>query len=294
MLAGARNSIQRLARAPVARILGILHEHFGDADDGVQRRAQFMAHIGEEPALGDRRLHRRIARLGQPVDELPKLQLAILELGDVGEHADDPAVRGPPFADLEPHAAATLLFEGAPRIAVAVEPLGDPGFVLVRSRGDDARPGRRAQNGLVLRPRLDLEGNACVHLLETAVADDQPVVCVVQRKSLGDGLDRLAEPSPGAPRFSLGALALLFQPMTFDEAVAQHRQRPRHPADLVAAGRWDGVVEPALRDGVHAALEPTQRSVDGAHDERRDAQRNSESDDAAGNRQVDRPFGIAH
>ena len=126
MLAGTRDPLQRLARAPVARILGILHEHFGDANDGVQWRAQFMAHIGEEPALGDRRLHRRVARLGQPVDELPKLQLAILKLGDVGEHADDSPIRSPPLADLEPHAAAALLFEGTLGIAVAIEPLGDP------------------------------------------------------------------------------------------------------------------------------------------------------------------------
>jgi hypothetical protein len=63
---------------------------------------------------------------------------------------------GPPFADLGPHAATAPLFEGARGIAVALEPLGDPGRELARSRGHDARSGRCAQNGLVSRPRLDL------------------------------------------------------------------------------------------------------------------------------------------
>ena len=30
-----------------------LAEQVGEADDGIQRRADFVAHIGQEPALGD-------------------------------------------------------------------------------------------------------------------------------------------------------------------------------------------------------------------------------------------------
>ena len=123
---------------------------------------------------------------------------------------------------------------------------------------------------------------------------DQPVVRVVERKSLGDGLDRLAELSLGAPGVGLGALALLFQPVALDETIAQHRQCPRHTADLVSPGPWDGTSSRPCVMALMLRSSSTQRSVDGTHDERRDAQRKSESDDAAGYRQIDRASGIAH
>jgi hypothetical protein len=52
---------------------------------------------------------------------------------------------------------------------------------------------------------------------------------------VGDGLNRFAELSLGAPRLGLGALALLFQPMAVDEAVALHRQCRRHPQGATRA-----------------------------------------------------------
>jgi hypothetical protein len=96
-------------------------------------------------------------------------------------------------------------------------------------------PAAGAQNGLVSRPRLDLESDVRVHPLEPAIADNQPIVGVLERKVLRDGLNRFAELSLGAPRLGLGALALLFQPMAVDEAVALHRQRRRHPQGATRA-----------------------------------------------------------
>ena len=68
MFAGTRDSLKRLAGTTVSRFLNILNEHFSNANDSVQWRAQFMAHVGQEPAFGDRRLHSRIARISQAVD----------------------------------------------------------------------------------------------------------------------------------------------------------------------------------------------------------------------------------
>ena len=39
-------------KALMPEVLGLLLEHLAVADDGVQRRAQFVAHVGEEGALG--------------------------------------------------------------------------------------------------------------------------------------------------------------------------------------------------------------------------------------------------
>ena len=41
----------------LAALLGLLLEHLGDADDGVQRRPELVAHVGEELALRPGRRH---------------------------------------------------------------------------------------------------------------------------------------------------------------------------------------------------------------------------------------------
>ena len=59
-----------------------LNDHLGKSDDGVQRRAQFMAHGGEEAGL------RRIRLLGGGAREIERLLLQ-LAVGDVAHHGDD-------------------------------------------------------------------------------------------------------------------------------------------------------------------------------------------------------------
>ena len=60
----------------------LVRHHFGEADDGVERRAQFVAHIGEEARLGAVGLFGEIARLDQ-------FALVGLALGDVAGDGDD-------------------------------------------------------------------------------------------------------------------------------------------------------------------------------------------------------------
>ena len=59
-----------------------LHDHLGEADDGVQRRAQFVAHGGEEAGLGG------IGLLGGGARQFERLLLH-LAVGDVAHHGDD-------------------------------------------------------------------------------------------------------------------------------------------------------------------------------------------------------------
>ena len=70
----------------IARILHrpqmlVLH-HFGKAHDGVQRRAQLMAHIGEEGGLGAVGVLGLLHRDGQPARHLPHVGAGGFQLGD--------------------------------------------------------------------------------------------------------------------------------------------------------------------------------------------------------------------
>jgi hypothetical protein len=98
MRSGPGNAPQRLDEVVLAGIGGVLDQHFGNADDGVQRRAQLMAHVGEELALG------QIGFFG--------LLLTAFEFGDVGIDGNGAVVVGPAFADPEPQPVVALLEMG--------------------------------------------------------------------------------------------------------------------------------------------------------------------------------------
>ena len=113
----------------------------GEADDGVERRAQLVAHIGQELRFGLVRLFGarlllgvflgevgeflglalqrllRVAQVGdcrhQPLLALHQLGFVQLEVGDVGADGDVAAVLGAPLADMQPAAVVELGFEGA-------------------------------------------------------------------------------------------------------------------------------------------------------------------------------------
>ena len=52
MLPGPENALQRFDGVVLAELLGVFDQHLRNADYGVQWCSKFMAHIGEEPALG--------------------------------------------------------------------------------------------------------------------------------------------------------------------------------------------------------------------------------------------------
>ena len=87
----------------------LLHHHFREADDGVERRAQLVAHIGKEAALGPIGLFGKIAGFDQ-------LALIGLALGDVARHRHDVGtvavrMRHRAAANLGPDMASARLFE---------------------------------------------------------------------------------------------------------------------------------------------------------------------------------------
>ena len=62
--------------------LGLVHQHFGEADDDIERRAQLVTHGGNEAALGIVGAF----SLGAGIFEALLLRLAI---SDVTHHGDD-------------------------------------------------------------------------------------------------------------------------------------------------------------------------------------------------------------
>ena len=76
----------------------LVRHHFGEADDGVQGRAQLVAHIGEEARLG------LVGLLGH-VASVDQFALMGLALGDVARHRDD--IGGPAFDRAAPGGSAS-------------------------------------------------------------------------------------------------------------------------------------------------------------------------------------------
>ena len=49
--AAPQHAVERLDLVLALEIAGVLQQHLGDADDRVERRAQLVAHVGEELRL---------------------------------------------------------------------------------------------------------------------------------------------------------------------------------------------------------------------------------------------------
>ena len=113
----------------------------GESDDGIERRAQFVAHIGEEFGFGLVGFLGAVLFLGiffgevgefdglpfelglrafqidhggaQPKVVVDQLLLVLLDAGDVGADRDIAAVLGAALADMQPAAVVELRLEGA-------------------------------------------------------------------------------------------------------------------------------------------------------------------------------------
>ena len=93
-----------VAASGIERQHRFLHQHFRKADDGVERRAQFVAHGGEEAALGG------IGALSLRARVLERLLLP-LAFGHVAQHRDD-------FAAASSPASAVARSSGRQRISI--------------------------------------------------------------------------------------------------------------------------------------------------------------------------------
>ena len=189
----------------------LLH-HLGEADHGIERRAQLVTDIGEELRLcpvgglgavllqgiflGEidelllllLQLAAREPQLGDACPELllalGEALLALLQHGDVGADADIATVAGPPLVDMQPTAVLDLRLIGA---AVVVIGAGDR-----HALGDD-RLGRCGDHLVIRAAGTHRVVGQAVELLIFAVAHDEAVVAVPQHEGFGDRLHGVAK-----------------------------------------------------------------------------------------------------
>ena len=242
-----------------------LHD-LGKADDGVERRAQLVAHIGEEFRLGLVGLLGagffdgvflgefgqpllRGAHVGdgrhQPLLAVDQFFLVRLERGDVGADRDIAAVLGAPLADVQPAAVLELGLEGARA--------GN-----IRAAGDRLAAHHRLAAGLdhgfIGSADRDRLVGQIVQFLEIRIAQHQTIVGVPHHEGLGDGLDGVAQAHVGGHR--LLDQALLFGDVDRDADQMQarlaglaHQFAARAQPDPMAVGvaHAEGVVDGGRR-----------------------------------------------
>ncbi len=167
MRAGPADALQRLHEVFPANVPGVLDQHLGDADHGVQRGAQLMAHVGQELAFG-------------PVGFLGLL-LSAFQLGDVGVDGHGAAVVGLAFADPEPVSVVALLKMGRSGVLVPRNALGNPFIHPVVGVPDEAAVGGVADDLLERAAGDDDILDAVIEQVAVAaVVDEQPVVRIVE------------------------------------------------------------------------------------------------------------------
>ena len=243
----------------VVLVGGVLLEDLAVADDGIERRAQLVAHVGEEAGFGPVGFVGRVARVGE-------LGFVLFHFGDVGIDRNRAAVGGFALADLDPTTVAAALDVGFAGGVVAREPFRNPGIVAPFGILDQPASGGGAQYCLEARAGHHHLGVGCKKILVPAVADDELVVGVVQREAFGYGLDRLGK---------AGACLADFLEVRFlhlDRCCAKHSQRLRHAADLIGAALRKRRFEIALGQGQHALAERSEASDDIAPDVKPDDQ----------------------
>ena len=188
----------------------------GKSDDGVERRAQLVAHIGEEFGFGlvgflgavlflgiffgevgefdGLPLQRRLRafqvdhRGAQPKIVVDQFLFVLLDAGDVGADRDVAAVLGAALADMQPAAVVELGLEGARarrRRAGFVQP------------GANLRHAADLDHGFIGGARRHRRIRQLVQALEVRVAQHQAIFRVPQHEGFRNGLDRVAQPQIG-------------------------------------------------------------------------------------------------
>ncbi len=176
-LGRAADQIHQLAL--FAREAGV-GQHVGQAGHAVQGRADLVAHIGQELALG--------AAGGLGLGERRGQRLGVaLQFGDVNPHADHAAVAGRRVLDTHPLAAGEFELDGlavAP-LALALE---HPGFVV--AVGED--------HVVEQQPLFERHRMMRAQSLVGSVPHHQPVVGVVHGQGGGHGVGGRAQLGDGA------------------------------------------------------------------------------------------------
>ncbi|MNS45936.1 hypothetical protein D3C72_784170 [compost metagenome] len=185
--AGRVDQVQHLALTLVQIGAG---QGLGHADDAVQGRANLVAHIGQELALGAVGGVGGVSGFGQGLG-------VALQVGDVGADSDGALFGGAAVLNPQP-AVADVLFHRALGASAVGHPLGDPGLLAPLSAGVDAGLQARVEDFAEGDADLEDGGHLGVHFGVALVPDRQPVVGVIEAQAVGHGLDGFAQLAQGA------------------------------------------------------------------------------------------------
>ena len=255
MAAGVLDLVEVAGEVREPVFLGLFVQHFAVADNGIERRAQLVAHVGEEDRLG--------AVGGIGIDHgLFEVGLAFFELADIGEYTDGAAVGRASFADAGPDVVVAV-FGKSVRIGMLRLALGDP--LIRRAPGQIDQPAidDGAKDGRERRPRHQDIPELGIQLLELVVAEDEPVLWIVQDKAIRNGFDR------GRDHASL-AIGLVGEPLALDDAFTKQPERLGHRADLATGVPGDRGLQVAGGDAVHRRNNVAQWNEDRAEHHQRD------------------------
>ena len=109
MAGSTLDAFKRLDLIVAVEFARILLQHLGHADDGIERRAQFVRHVGKKAGFRAACLLRGVARNLKLMHEAGKFRFPLLELGNVRVGGDDAAVRGLALVDVHPTAIGAAL-----------------------------------------------------------------------------------------------------------------------------------------------------------------------------------------
>ena len=217
----------------------VLH-HFGESDDGVQGRAQFMAHVGEELAFGAAGLFRQIPRG-------PERLFALFQLRDVAHYGDRSPVLVGALAYLEPAPVPEIEFQRPLRGTVGVAL--DPCIEVAPGLAGDKRP---ESVGELDERRAGVEMGGYVGEInpQLVVAQHQPIVAAEQGEALRNIVDRgaqaLLRPERAFAGLGLGGDVLRRATISLEGPgiVVEHRQaaQAEQPRLALAAGDLEGEV----------------------------------------------------
>ena len=208
---------------------------------------------------------------------LGEVLLPLLQLRDVRIDGDRAAGADPPLAYHDPSPVASPLHLRFARVAVPGQPLGDPfldpplGIPDVAALGGSANDVLECRAGRQFGLKTGVEQFAVA-----AVAEDEPVLRVVESESLGDALDGIDEP---LTRF--GNLAqVLF--LDLDCGVPEQPERLGHAPDFVAARGRQRRTKIAAGDREHALAHRPQTGEEAAVDIEPDNQNRTQEAEKGG------------
>src|ERR1700732_5049111 len=239
-------------------------------NDRIEWRAQFMAHIGPELALGSIGDFRLFACF-------LKFEILSSKLRNVGVDGDRAAPLNTALADAD-KATAVSVFSEPTGMLVPRLPLRDPVLRALASKVDQRTRDHRLQHLSERGARLNNIGNTRINIAELLVEKNDTVFGIVKHETFGDRRNR------GRYGFAL-RLGLGCKAVALLEAVTKQTKGVRHGADFVRAGRGDRHCEVACAQAIDGPDKLAKRPRDRAQD-RKCEQHSQDQDQQIGNQRA--------